>query len=146
LTSNPTNMTNKIKRRSFLETSVKGIAATGLLATVPPAFARVNNLEKLFIHHVYFWLKKPVTPEVRAKFEKALKELVTIETVVDFHLGVPAPKSRDVVDASYSYSLLITFKNKEDQDIYQPHPKHQKFISDCQDLWEKVVVYDSVSI
>ncbi len=139
-------MTNKIKRRSFLETSAKGMAAAGMIATVPLALTKVNNLEKLFIHHVYFWLKKPVTGEVKAKFEKALKELVTIETIVDYHLGVPAGTSRDVIDSSYSYSLLVTFKNKEDQDIYQPHPKHQKFIADCQGLWEKVVVYDSVSI
>lgn len=99
-----------------------------------------------FVHHVYFWLKKPVTPEVRDKFEKALKELVTVETIVDHHLGVPALTNRDVIDTSYTYSLLVTFKNKEDQDIYQTHPTHLKFIDDCQDLWDKVVVYDSVSI
>jgi hypothetical protein len=139
-------MKNKIKRRDFIETSAKGMAAAGLLTTAPYASVRVNNLEKLFIHHVYFWLKKPITPEVKAKFEKALNELVTIETIVDYHLGLPAGTNRDVIDTSYSYSLLVTFKNKEDQDIYQPHTKHQKFIADCQDLWEKVVVYDSVSI
>lgn len=139
-------MINKIKRRSFIETSAKGMAAVGLATGAQLTSAKVNTLQKLFIHHVYFWLKKPVTGEVKAKFEKALKELVTIETIIDYHLGVPAGTSRDVIDASYSYSLLVIFKNKEDQDIYQPHPKHQKFIADCQDLWEKVVVYDSVSI
>jgi hypothetical protein len=139
-------MIKKIKRRSFIETSAKGVATAGLLTSAQLTLNKVNNLEKLFIHHVYFWLKKPVTGEVKAKFEKALKELVTIETIVDYHLGVPAGTSRDVIDASYSYSLLVTFKNKEDQDIYQPHPKHQKFIADCQALWEKVVVYDSISI
>lgn len=103
-------------------------------------------MEKLFIHHVYFWLKKPVTPEVRAKFEKGLKKLVTVETIVDHHLGVPAGTSRNVIDSSYTYSLLTTFKNKADQDIYQTHPTHLKFIADCDELWERVVVYDSVSI
>jgi hypothetical protein len=139
-------MINKIKRRNFIETSAKGIAAAGLLVSANSYPGKTNNLDKLFIHHVYFWLKKPVTPEIKAKFEKALKELVTIETIVDYHLGIPAVTNRDVIDGSYSYSLLVTFKNREDQDIYQPHPKHQKFIADCQDLWEKVVVYDSVSI
>ena len=99
-----------------------------------------------FVHHVYFWLKKPVTREVRVKFEKALKELVTIETIVDHHLGVPALTNRDVIDTSYTYSLLVTFKNNEDQDTYQTHTTHLKFIADCHDLWEKVVVYDSISI
>jgi hypothetical protein len=103
-------------------------------------------MKQLFIHHVYFWLKEPVNTEVRKKFEKALKELVTVATIVGYHLGVPAPTNRDVIDTSYTYSLLVTFKNKPDQDIYQTHPTHLKFIADCQDLWKKVVVYDSVSI
>ncbi len=139
-------MATKTNRRDFIGTSSKGIAAAGIIATGSGNFLKVNNLEKLFIHQVYFWLKKPVTPANKEKFEKALKELVKVETIVDFHLGIPAGTSRDVIDASYSYSLLVTFKNRADQDIYQPHPIHQKFIADCQDLWEKVVVYDSVSI
>jgi hypothetical protein len=103
-------------------------------------------MKKLFIHHVYFWLKKPVTKEIRIRFEKGLKTLVTVETIVDHHLGVPAATKRGVIDTSYTYSLLLTFRNKEDQDIYQTHPIHLKFISECEELWEKVVVYDSVSI
>lgn len=99
-----------------------------------------------FVHHVYFWLKEPVTPEVKTRFEQGLKNLVTIETIVDFHLGVPAGTNRDVIDYSYTYSLLTIFKNKADQDIYQTHPTHLKFIADCQELWGKVVVYDSISI
>ena len=99
-----------------------------------------------FIHHVFFWLKKPVTEAVSAKFEAALKELVTIETIVDYHLGKPATTKREVIDASYTYSLITTFKNKDDQDIYQTHPKHLKFIADCNALWERVLVYDSETI
>ena len=99
-----------------------------------------------FVHHVYFWLKKPVTPEIRLKFENGLKKLVTIETIVAKHLGTPASTDRGVIDSTYSYSLLLTFKSKEDQDIYQTHPTHLKFIDECEDLWERVVVYDSVSI
>jgi hypothetical protein len=139
-------MTDKIKRRNFIEKSAKGMAVAGLMTASSFNSGQAGGLGKNFVHHVYFWLKAPVTPQVRAKFEKGLKELVTIETIVDYHLGIPAGTSRDVIDASYTYSLLVIFKNKADQDLYQPHPKHQKFIADCQDLWEKVVVYDSVSI
>jgi hypothetical protein len=139
-------MPTNFNRRDFIGTSAKGIAAAGIISTGSGSLVKENHLEKLFIHHVYFWLKKPVTPANKEKFEKALKELMKIETIVDFHLGIPAGTSRDVIDASYSYSLLVTFKNKEGQDIYQPHAIHQKFIADCQDLWEKVVVYDSISI
>jgi hypothetical protein len=103
-------------------------------------------MEQYFIHHVFFWLNEPDNKEVRARFQKALKDLIKVETIVDYHLGVPAPTNRDVIDTSYTYSLLLTFKNKQDQDIYQTHPTHLKFIDDCGDLWDKVVVYDSVNI
>jgi hypothetical protein len=104
-----------------------------------------NKIE-YFVHHVYLWLKKPVTRETQINFENGLKELITIETIVGKHLGTPASTDRGVVDSSYSYSLLLTFKNKEDQDIYQTHPTHLKFIDKNEELWEKVVVYDSISI
>jgi hypothetical protein len=99
-----------------------------------------------FVHHVYFWFKKPVLKKDRERFEEALKMLATAETIVEIHLGVPATTKEDVVDRSYTYSLLTTFKNKKDHDIYQTHPTHLKFIDDCSDLWEKVVVYDSIGI
>jgi len=99
-----------------------------------------------FVHHVFFWLKKPVNRETRLKFENGLKKLVTIETIVVKHLGTPATTDRGVIDSTYSYSLLLTFKNKEDQDIYQTHPIHLKFIDECEELWERVLVYDSVKI
>ena len=99
-----------------------------------------------FVHHVFFWFNKPVSQKDKTRFEDALKKLVTIETIVEMHLGVPATTRREVVDRSYTYSLLTTFKNKDDHDIYQTHPIHLKFIEECSYLWEKVVVYDSVSI
>ncbi|MCU0409899.1 MAG: Dabb family protein [Bacteroidales bacterium] len=105
-----------------------------------------EGLDGKFIHHVFFWLKKPVTDAISAKFEASLKELVTIETIVDYHLGKPAATKREVIDASYTYSLVTTFENKDDQDIYQTHPKHLKFIDDCNALWERVLVYDSETI
>ncbi len=139
-------MNNKIKRRNFIETSAKGVAAAGLLSASSPANKKSEAFSQLFIHHVFFWLKEPITPEVRSKFETSLKKLVTVETIVDHHLGVPAATDREVIDATYTYSLLVTFKSKADQDIYQTHDIHLKFIADCQDLWEKVVVYDTISI
>lgn len=139
-------MNNKIKRRNFIETSAKGVAAAGLLTASSSVKEKPEVFSKLFVHHVFFWLKEPITPEVRTKFEASLKKLVTVETIVDHHLGVPAATDREVIDATYAYSLLVTFRNKADQDIYQTHDIHLKFIADCQDLWERVVVYDTVSI
>lgn len=139
-------MTKQLKRRRFIETSAKGLAAAGILTASSCTTGDREEMGRLFLHHVFFWLKEPVTAEVRSKFEGALRELVTVETIVSYHLGIPASTGRDVIDASYTYSLFTTFRNKEDQDIYQTHPTHLKFIEDCSTLWERVVVYDTVSI
>jgi hypothetical protein len=64
-----------------------------------------------FVHHVFFWLKKPVTRKTRTTFENGLKKLVTIEVIAEKHLGTPATTKRGVVDRSYSYSLLVTFRS-----------------------------------
>jgi hypothetical protein len=137
-------MIKKQNRRSFIGTTAKGMAAAGLLTASSCAGTAEGLSQDLFIHHVFFWLKQPVTQEMRTKFEGELKKLITVETIVDYHLGVPAPTGRDVIDNTYSYSLLTVFKNKADQDVYQTHPTHLKFIEECQDLWERVVVYDTV--
>lgn len=137
-------MTIKQNRRNFIGTTAKGIAAAGLLTASSCAGTGKRLTSDLFVHHVYFWLKQPVTQEMRTKFEAELRKLVKVETIVDYHLGVPAPTGRDVIDTTYSYSLLTLFRNKADQDIYQTHPIHLKFIEESQDLWEKVIVYDSI--
>jgi len=139
-------MNKRFDRRNFVEKSAKGIAAAGILTATSCTGEMKKKLGDSFVHHVFFWLKHPVTPEVKNKFENSLKQLVTVETIVDYHLGVAAATDRDVIDNTYSYSLLTTFRNKGDQDVYQTHPIHLKFIEDCQDLWEKVIVYDTVTI
>jgi hypothetical protein len=139
-------MEKRVKRRIFIERSVKVMAGAGLVAAASCSSPEKPELGKLFIHHVFFWLKDPENQDARTKFERAARELVTIETIIDHHIGVPAPSAREVIDSSYTYSVLTTYRNKDDQDIYQTHPIHLKFIEDCQDLWERVVVYDSVSI
>lgn len=139
-------MKKQLNRRIFIEHSAKAMAGAGIVAATSCSQPEITELGKLFIHHVFFWLKDPANKDARDKFERAAKELVTIETIIDHHIGVPAPTDRDVIDTTYSYSVLTTYRNREDQDTYQKHTKHLKFIEDCQELWEKVVVYDSVSI
>ena len=132
-------------RRSFL----KKIAAGTALATIPmsnlKAAVKSKKYEGILIHHVFFWLKNPENQQDRTQFEKAIDKLTTIDVIRKSHLGVPAQtEEREVVDHSYTYSLMLIFDSKENQDIYQVHPKHQEFVDNNQHLWEKVVVYDSV--
>lgn len=102
-----------------------------------------NNM---FVHHVYFWLKNPETGADKAQLVDGLKKLSAVETIDSFHIGQPADTNREVIDRSYAVSWLLLFKNKADQDVYQVHPLHLKFIEECSHLWQKVVVYDSVDI
>ncbi len=107
----------------------------------------MKPLSNILIHHVYFWLKNPEDKEVREQFEKALKKLVTIDEIRNYHIGVPAStEEREVVDHSYSYSLMVIFENKRAQDIYQKHPTHLEFVEQNENLWAKVKVYDSADI
>jgi len=136
----------RVNRRNFIEKSTLGIAGASLFSLSSCHAAQNNCLDSRFVHYVLFWLKEPMDSEKRTRFEEALEELVTIETIVDFHLGIPVPSERDIVDDSFTYSLLISFRNKDGHDIYQKHPTHLKFAKDCEDLWERVVVYDSVNM
>jgi Stress responsive A/B Barrel Domain len=98
----------------------------------------------MFIHHVYFWLKNPGTEADIEQLKKGLQTLTVIETIGMYQIGIPAATNRDVIDSSYSVSWMLMFDNLEDEEIYQHHPIHKKFVEDCSHLWSRVVVYDSV--
>ena len=98
-----------------------------------------------FIHHVFFWLKNPESKEALEELIEGLKKLSKAPTIKDFHIGIPANTSRGVIDTTYAASWLVLFESAEAQDIYQTDPIHLKFIEECSNLWNKVVVYDTVS-
>ena len=98
----------------------------------------------MFIHHVYFWLKNTGSAEDLAQLKKGLQKLTVIETIGMYQIGKPAATNRDVIDRSYAVSWMLMFDNLEDEEIYQHHPLHKKFVEECSHLWSKVIVYDSV--
>lgn len=99
-----------------------------------------------FCHHVYFWLNNPDDKADREAFEKGVEELLNIPEIKLFHIGVPVAETagREVVDDTYTYSYMVFFNDPDGHDIYQDHPLHLKFIEECQHLWNRVLVYDSV--
>lgn len=100
-----------------------------------------------FVHCVFFWLKEPENEHARDEFENHLKIfLQTSRYVKSKHIGTMASSDRGVVDSTYTYCLIATFDNEEEQDKYQQEPVHLKFVADAKHLWEKVAVYDSNSI
>jgi hypothetical protein len=104
-----------------------------------------RSIDHPFCHHVYFWLNNPDDPADRTAFENGISELLKIPEIKSYHIGIPAQTGhREVVDGSYTYSYMVFFENEQGHDVYQQHPIHVKFVEDCQHLWNRVVVYDSV--
>lgn len=134
-------------RRNFIKKAAAGITAASLIPLSKNTMAGEVKIKSALMHHVFFWLKEPKNEAHRKQFEKAMEDLLKVETITLSHVGIPAAtEERGVVDNSYTYSYMVLFDTLEDQLIYQKHPLHLKFIADNSDLWNKVVVYDSVDI
>ncbi|HZH37049.1 MAG TPA: Dabb family protein [Flavisolibacter sp.] len=131
-------------RKSFLTTSA--LITAGLATNALSAFSEPHK-DGGIIHHVFFWLKNADSKEDLAKLLAGLQSLRKIKVIRRLHIGIPAStEKRDVVDNSYHASELMFFNSLADQQTYQDHPIHQKFIADCSHLWDKVVVYDVQSV
>lgn len=131
-------------RRKFLTKSALAVGAGGLLAFQAGCSGQSASLNGLFVHHVFFWLKNPDNQQEIQTFQKELDTLTGIDLVRFKHIGQPADTRREVIDSSYTFSLLLLFNSAADQDAYQTHPVHLAFIDRCKDLWDRVLVYDSL--
>ena len=127
----------------LISISFGAIAAPILPANIPSS--SLSNLENgAFKHVVLFWLKHPDSQEDRDKFVASLENFVNNSKYIQsMHLGTPASTDRTVIDKSYTYIMILTFDSKEEQDKYQDEAVHKQFIAESENLWEKVVVYDS---
>ena len=138
-------------RREFLEKSTAALVAGTVMTTFTSSETEAHNKEKTslsFIHHVFFWLKNPKNKQDHDKLLAGLKGLGKIKEIKMAHIGLPSINDFDksVTDASYSFSVLLIFNNKADEEKYLVNPLHKKFIDDHKNLWSKVVVYDSSAI
>ena len=125
-------------------TIIGGVAGVAGAAAAETALAQAPALPgRVFVHHVYFWLKAPGDPEAREALVAGLRRLTAAPDILWSHIGLPAESERGVVDDSYSVSWLVFFADKAAQDRYQIDPIHLKFVEDCSPLWERVVVYDT---
>jgi hypothetical protein len=100
----------------------------------------------MFTHHVFFWLKEDLSQEEVKKFETVVKSLLSIGHLSTGDLGKPAQTARPVIDRSYSYSLLLQFKDQASHDAYQVDPIHLHFVDQCSSYWNKVLIYDSETV
>ena len=110
----------------------------------PPEEKHPKEIEGRFAHTVFFWLKDDKNQNVRSRFKTSLEKFIkNSKYVTSMHLGTPAETDRPVIDNSYTYCLIATFPSKEEQDKYQDEEGHKIFIEESNELWEKVLVYDS---
>jgi hypothetical protein len=137
-------------RRTFIEKSAQSLATGAVIATLATqtAEAAVPKSLPVFSHHVFFWLKNNKDQKAYDQLLAGLKALGKIEQIKSAHIGKASINDFDksVTDASYTFSVLLLFASKEDEEKYLVHPLHKKFIDDHKHLWSKVVVYDSIAI
>ncbi|MFH6602483.1 Dabb family protein [Maribacter algicola] len=130
---------------------MKKIICTLLLIAAVTTYGQTKNEMKQFdpnfAHTVYFWLKNPDSHEDRSAFETSLQKFLDNSAYAKTNfIGKPPKASRDVVDGSFTYSLIVTFESAEAQQNYQDEAPHKLFIEESSDLWSKVIVYDSQGI
>lgn len=135
----------KLSRRSFLGNSTS-LSLAGFFGLMPALDRSSQKQKGNFVHHVYFWMKNPDSAEDKAKLIEGLKTLKGIKAIKLARIGVPANTNRDVIERGYAVSWLLFFDNLEEQEVYQKHPVHLKFVENYSHLWDKVIVYDSVDV
>ena len=133
-------------RRRFINT---GAAAAGAILTSNAALGAIPAYAERppIIHHVFFWLKNPASVEDRDQLVTGLKTLAGIPLIKELYVGIlAATEKRDVVDTSWQVSELMFFNDLTGQATYQQHPLHLDFVKNYSHLWEKVTVYDAMSL
>ena len=93
----------------------------------------------MIYHNVWFKLKNEGNQADREQIENGLKAMIPlIPGIVELKVG-PDFSGRS---KGFEVGLLVTFVTREDGDIYQDHPDHQKFIADNKHLWSEVMALD----
>ncbi len=136
-----------MKRTIFLLPILICFSTFSLSAQDDQQVSQSKKIKGDFVHTVFFWLNKPDNLKDRKTFEDGVSTLLKqCKFISSSHIGIPADTAtRPVVDDSYTYCVVITFTSKEAHDNYQIDPVHTNFVENNKNLWNKVLVYDSVS-
>jgi len=134
-----------MKRKQFIGTTLLSLVLGKSIAGDSKKDKRMSELKKgTIIHIVYFWLKEGLSEEEENDFLRYFDVLKTIPQVQTLNFGKPAATTkRDVVDHSYAYNLICTFKNLEDISIYENHPTHVAGAKKFSKYWTRVEVKDT---
>ena len=136
-----------MKRKRFIGSALLALATgTALAQQKAKVTKQSEGLKKgTIVHVVYFWLKDGITATEEADFLRYFELLAKIPLVQTLNYGKPAPTpERAVVDHSYSYSLIVTFKNVTDITAYGTHPAHIAGAEKFKKYWKRVEVKDTL--
>lgn len=134
-----------MERRKFIKSAIGTTVASGLIGSVVADATASPKQKNIIAHYVLFWLKEDLSPQEIKDFTGFFEELKKVPTIKSLQYGAPATTNpREVVDNSFSYNLLVNFKNMDDLNVYETHPIHLAAIEKYSKNWTKVVVHDSV--
>lgn len=136
-----------MKRRKFIGASALALISGTAMANEKSAVSEDNNPLKpgIIVHSVYFWLNDNATQEDEKQCLKFFAILAKVPGVHTISYGKPAPTNkRDVVDHSYAFNLIVTFKSMEDINVYEKHPDHLEASKQYKKYWKKVEVRDTL--
>ena len=119
------------------------LVLAGIGLAMSPA-APAAETGRSLAHDVYFTLRD-ASPEAKQKLVDACrKHLTGHEGTLFFAAGVRAEEmAREVNDRGFDVGLHVYFRDKAAHDLYQDHPRHQKFIAEMSANWKTVRVFDS---
>ncbi|MDT0605806.1 Dabb family protein [Croceitalea rosinachiae] len=131
-----------------MRTFICTVLFIGILSnTIAQNTTDMKDFDPAFAHIVYFWFKDPANVKDKTHFEVSLKKFLSTSKYAKTNfIGTPPKATRDVVDGTFTYSLIVTFESAEAQQSYQEEDVHLVFIEECKHLWDKVLVYDSNGI
>lgn len=100
----------------------------------------------LLVHSVYVTLAND-TPEARQKLiDDCRTYLAPIPGIVAFAVGPRDEElAREVNDLDFDIALTVVFRDRAAHDLYQPHARHQEFITRNKENFARVRVFDSLS-
>ena len=86
----------------------------------------------MFVHTVFFYLKKDLTEDQRQKFFAGVDTLKTIEPHVKILTGTPASTDRPIIVKDYDYGLTCIFENIEDDQSLIETEEPETLVTDAQ--------------
>lgn len=99
----------------------------------------------MLAHNVYFTLKDR-SDEARAALVAACKRHLTGHPgTLFFACGTLAEElDRPVNVRDFDVALHLVFESQAHHDAYQAAPRHEQFVAENRDGWDRVRVFDSV--